>query len=155
MPAKKLITYIQKVDGEGPRYEKPHDLEEFWVDARAGRYQCEIKRLGKPKSQDQLGAIFGLAIAQIIAEFNDLGMDTSYLIKTDKPTGIGVTTDLLKEYLYAVCPIYGDSGGRITLSKANTSQAAKFFDDIRNYASSQWGIVIPDPNPKWREELAK
>ena len=126
-------------------------LVDFLTASKDGRYAVECKRTRKDKSQEQLGAIFGLAIAMIIAEFNDLGMDTSYLIKTDKPTGIGVTSDFLKEYFYAVCPVFDDDGKRVTLSRMSTAQAASFFDAIRNYASSQWGIVIPDPDRNYNK----
>ena len=141
---------LQKIQGQVRDRERAIQQFNEWLDSeKDGCLQWEGKRARKPKSQEQLGAIFGLAIAMIIAEFNDLGMDTSYLLKTDKPTGIGVTADLLKEYFYAVCPIFDDDGKRVTLSKMSTKQAAEFFDAIRNYASSQWGIVIPDPDRNW------
>jgi hypothetical protein len=45
-----------------------------------------------------------------------------------------------------------DEGERITLSKADTSQASKFFEDIRAFAASQWSVNIPDPDPDWKRK---
>ena len=101
----------------------------------------------------QIQTIFGLVIAYIVEGFNDLGWDSSYLLKTDLPTGIPVTKGLLKEYFYVVCPIEDDEGNRITLSQANVLQRMKFIDDTRNYAASQWGMDIPDPDPNWLRKV--
>lgn len=111
-----------------------------------------IVRDTKPKTHAQVKTIFGLAIAQIAADFNDRGWDTSMLLNMTKPTGVPVSAGLLKEFLYAVCPIYDENDKLITLSKTDTRQAAKFFDEIRNYAASQWSIYIPEPNPNWKDE---
>lgn len=105
----------------------------------------------KDKSQNQLGAHFGLMIANIIAEFDYRGYDTSFLLNTPNPTGNQITTDLLKEYFYNVCPIFNETGQRITIRKANTAEMAKHFDDCRNFAASQWSIYIPEPDRNWRE----
>jgi hypothetical protein len=110
-----------------------------------GCYEIVINRSKKDKTQNQLASIFGLAIKMIIQEFNNEGIDTSYLIKSEKPTGIEVSIELLKEYLYCVCPTFNENGKRITLSKMNTKQASVFFDSIRNYAASNWNIYIPEP----------
>jgi len=111
-----------------------------------------IERDTKPKTYAQVKTIFGLAIAQIVAEFSDRGWDSSMLLNLNKPTGISVSQGLLKEFLYAVCPIYDENDKLITLSKADTRQAAKFFDEIRNYAASQWSIYIAEPNPNWKDK---
>ena len=114
-----------------------------------------ITRDTKPKTHAQVKTIFGLAIAQIVADFESRGWDSSMLLNLEKPTGVPVSAGLLKEFLYAVCPIYEDNDKLITLSKADTRQAAKFFDEIRNFAASQWSLYIPEPNPDWKEEQAQ
>ena len=111
-----------------------------------------ITRDTKPKTHAQVKTIFGLAIAQIVDEFESRGWDSSMLLNMPKPTGVEVSKGLLKEFLYAVCPIYDDNDKLITLSKADTRQAAFFFDDIRNHAASQWEIYIQDPNKLWKEK---
>ncbi len=114
-----------------------------------------LRKISPHKTNKQIKTIFGLCLTTIIQGFNDNGWDSSILLNLPKPTGIGVSKVLLKEYLYAVCPISNDSGGRVTLSDATIEQAMKFIDDIRNFASSQWSIYVPEPNPDWRTKKAK
>ena len=102
------------------------------------------------RSEKQLGAIWGLMLSTVSIELSDMGYDTSIIYNLDQPTGIEIAKDDLCNFFYSACPIWRD-GKRITLSKADTKEAAKFFEDIRNYASSQWGINVPDPNPNWKQ----
>ena len=111
----------------------------------------ELKVVRKPKTQQQLGAFFGLAIKTIKMEFDDRGIDTSYLLpQAEVPTGIPVSEGLLKEYLYAVCAVFDDDGKRLTLSGMSTKTAAEFFDNVQNFAASNWSICIPEPSPDWK-----
>jgi hypothetical protein len=110
------------------------------------------------KSQSQLGAIWGLALATVVSELDDRGYDTSFILKLPDPTqttGIAIKPEMLCDYMYQVCPMYNEEGARITLSKSNTKEAAKFFDDCRNFWAAQWQIYVPDPNPNWRDEIAE
>ena len=111
-------------------------------------------KLGKPKSHQQVKTIFGLVIATVLQGFDDNGWDSSILLNMEKPTGVPVSVGLLKEYFYAVCPIEDDDGDRITLSskKCTMAKAAKFINETRNIASSQWSIYIPDPDPNRNKE---
>lgn len=105
-----------------------------------------------PKTQLQLGSIWGLMLSQAAGELNDRGYDTSFIYNLPDPTGIPIDKDDLCDYFYNACPIRNESGERITLSKADTKQAAVFFDKCRNYMASQWGIIIPDPDPNWKNK---
>jgi len=109
--------------------------------------EMEIKRASKPKSYEQVKTWWGLFAAIVKSEFDDRGWDTSYFFNLDQPTGIGISTDLLKEYMYAVCPVYSD-GKRTTISKMDMPQLHKFFNDCRDYAATQWGIVTPEPKER-------
>lgn len=40
-------------------------------------------------------------------------------------------------------------GGSTT--KLNTQQMAQYCDDIRDWAASEFGLLIADPDPDWRE----
>jgi len=126
-----------------------HYLKEYKDGTLAERI---TRKFGQPKTKHQLGAHFGLALAIIIAEFDDRGYDTSFLYRIDKPTGIRIDKDLLKDYFYSVCPIF-EAGQRITLSKATSEQASKHFNDVRNWASSQWQIVIPEPDKERKHKF--
>jgi hypothetical protein len=56
---------------------------------------------------------------------------------------------MLYMYFCALFPVFNDEHKQVTLSKMNTAQAAQFFDQVRNFASSQWGITIPEPDKDW------
>ena len=114
----------------------------------------ELKRPSIPKSKQQLGAVFGLLLKTAIIEMHDLGMDTSYIYKLDKPTGIAIDSDSLLEYMYNACPIFRNDE-RITLSKMDMAEIAKCYDDFCKYLASQFGIVIPETDPDWRKTREK
>lgn len=109
----------------------------------------------KDKSQKQLGAIWGLMMSRVKIALDDMGYDSSFIYNLPSPTGVPIDETALCGFFYVVCPIKNEEGFRITLSKANTKEAAKFFDDVRNYCASQWSIVVPDPNPNWKQETGE
>ena len=104
-----------------------------------------------PKTHQQCKAHFGLALAMIVESFNDNGWDASMLLNLPEPTGIGITKDMLQVFFYALFPVFNE-GRQTTLSKMNTAEASKFFDQIRNFASSQWQIAIPEPDKNWADK---
>ena len=106
----------------------------------------------KAKSDKQLGAIWGLMMTTATSELDDMGYDTSLIYNLPDPTGIAIGKDDLCDFFYSACPIRDEQGRRITLSKANTAEAAKFFEDVRSWMATQWGIVIPDPDPNWKNK---
>jgi hypothetical protein len=114
--------------------------------------KMKLTRISPHKTHQQVKTIFGLVIAMIIDVFEERGTDSSVLLNTDKPTGVPVSKDLLKEYFYVVCPIYDSDSNRITLGsrKVTIEKAAQFIDEIRNFAATQWSIDVPDPDPNWK-----
>lgn len=113
----------------------------------------EIKPVRQEKSWKQVKTIFGLAIQRILDDFEERGIGTDELLGLSIPTGNPIHKGMMKEYLYAVCPIYSEDGKRITLSHKDctTKCASDFFEAICNFMSSQWGVYIPDPNPDWNK----
>lgn len=118
---------------------KPTDLVEI-----------TIKKYRQPRSNKQLGDWWGLFSKICLAEFEDRGWDTSYVFKLDQPTGIAITADLLKQYMYAVCPQFDDKDNPVTMSNMDTLQMSNFQTDCRSFAATQWNTYIPDPDPNWR-----
>ena len=123
-------------------FRKCKDGTQVWI--RFGRIKT-------PKTSAQLKAWWGLFASYVITEFNDRGYDTSYILKVTNPTGIPIDRELLKEYLYNVCPIYRESR-RVTMSSMNIEEMNKFFDDCRNFAASQWQIFVPEPDKNYRDK---
>jgi len=104
----------------------------------------------KAKSQAQLGAIWGLIMTEACTQLSDMGYDTSFIYNIPNPTGIEISKEDLCDFFYNACPIRDENGQKITLSKSNTAEAAKFFDDCRNWMSSQWGVMVSELDPNWK-----
>jgi len=110
-----------------------------------------IGRIPHPRTDAQLKAFFGLFASHCIAEFNDRGYDSSYLYNTPNPTGIPITKDLLKDYMYNVCPVYRDDR-KLTIRSMSPEEMAEFYDNCCNFAASQWNVYIPETDKNWREK---
>ena len=120
-----------------------------------GRKAVEIIKLEvNPKTHSQVKNHFGNALQRIVDECEHRGYDSSMLYNMEIPTGVPIDFDQLQQYFYAHYPTYNDDGVLITMSHDDytTVHASRFFESIRNHAASQWGIIIPDPNPNWRKE---
>lgn len=131
-------------ESRGKKWADIKDGTEIWTDFGV------VRQL---RSSEQLGAIFGLMLTRAVVILTDRGEDTSLIYNLAKPTGVAISVNNLKDYFYAATPMYNEQGIKIRLSKANTKEAAKFFDDVRNYLASQWSITIPEPDKNWREKL--
>jgi hypothetical protein len=150
-----IYKTIGEFDGQ-PTFEKTVDqilleVKEILLSCKRGQ-AVEIKRKRKPKSQKQLGNIFGNMIAKIEYEANEVredGVDglIKYLKDKDIPKGVEATPDFIKKVLYTVAPTYNAFGKEITLSKMDTKMATDFFkraaDMMANY------VYIPNPDPEW------
>lgn len=111
-----------------------------------------LRKEGKSKSWEQVKCHWGLVISTILSEFDSNGWDCSILYNLPKPTGVPVNRDMLHQFFYALFPTYVD-GRLITMSddEWTTVHSSNFFENVRNFAASQWSIYIPDPNPNWKE----
>jgi hypothetical protein len=154
-----MATYqVISVIGGIPTFEKP--IDDMLAETKAELLACkqgqavEIKRKRKPKSQKQLGNIFGNMIAKIKHEANEVRQDgvdglIKYLNQLDIPKGVEATPDFITKVLYTVAPTYNGLGKEITLSKMDTKQAADFFKRAALVMSGY--VFIPDPTVDWRK----
>ena len=88
----------------------------------------------------------------LVQVFDDRGWDSSYLFRLSKPTGVPCNLTMFQQFFYAQYPTSDENGKIITMSDFTTEDESVFFEAIRNHAASQWSIVIPDPDPKWKEK---
>lgn len=155
MSKTKITYFIQNVNGKSPEVEAGSGTREFWEEAPPGRYTVHVSKDRKAKTGKQLGMIFGLMMESVIAQADDLGIDTSallkHLVKEDVPNGQGLTKGFLHELMYVVCPTTDDDGKRVTLSKMDTVQAGALFEGFRNLMAPL-EIVVPDPRKDWKKE---
>ena len=95
----------------------------------------------KPKSGEQLGAIFGLIIATVKRELDDRGWDIY---------GAPWTEAQIKKCLYAGYHKY--SGTTKTLRDMDQAEASAFMDWCFTFcAGDPWRVFIPNPDPNWRQ----
>lgn len=113
-----------------------------------------LRKEGKKKSWEQVKAHWGLVINTILANFESNGWDCSILYNLPMPTGVPVNRDMLHQFFYALFPTYVD-GKLITMSSDEwtTHHSSFLFENVRNFAASQWSIYIPDPDPDWRDKI--
>jgi hypothetical protein len=154
MSSSNIILCAQKSKSEKLQLEDVKAYTDFVAQAPPGRYVIEIKRSRPPKSQKQLGVIFGLMIGSIIEQMEEqtLGVEDlmKYLLTADIPKGQHVTKDYLHALFYILAPTFDDEGKQVTLSKMNTLQAKELIERVQNIMAP-FGVVIPDPDPNWNK----
>jgi len=101
-----------------------------------------LRTEGKAKSWSQVKTHFGLAVEMIRERMDDLGWDIC---------GISPNKEMIHDILTKACGGVGELGETIRLSEMTTTQAAKYFENIRTWAATQLNLNIPDPDPLWRE----
>ncbi len=146
---KKNQFHLQKVDDEHMEWEDPAAIKAFREQAPSGRWRADFVKERQPKSQKQLGYIFGGIVDAIIYECNEKrqdGVDSLllYLIDADIPKGQPATVDLVKALLYAVAPTYDDKNRKRTLSGMDTGQASNFTSRLLNIFANFVQIDSPE-----------
>lgn len=156
---KQLESHGQGMDGELQLPLPQLALRKQYLASMEGKPVTEIlKKTVKSKTNRQVRTHFGLLIKTVIIKANDEGIDTSkflnMIVQDDLPSGVGLTIDFLHQLFLNVCPVYDDDGKKVTLSKMNTEQASKWFDECRNLLASR-GIYVDEPDPNWQEKKRK
>jgi len=146
-------TFQAFVEADGRlTYKDVRSHREYLKQFYAGKFvDCSYKLPIRAKTNRQLRTWFGLFAETVLATFEDQGIDTSYIFGLDKPTGIPVDKNLLKNYMYAMCPTYDEHGRQITMRDMDSAQMTIFFEACRNWAASQWGVFCPIPKKEIKE----
>lgn len=109
------------------------------------------------KTWEQVKTIWSMTIAMTLLHCEDRGYGIDYIYDIPTPEGedlpiyVKIAPNQLKEYLYATCPTYNDSGERVTLSKMDIEQASQFFDNSRGIIERKFDLSIPEPRKDWRQ----
>lgn len=108
-----------------------------------GKYmKCRYSRLGPHKTHKQCKTHFGLAVTMIREAMIDKGWSIC---------GVAPSKDMIHEILLMSCGGVGELGQNKRLSEMTTDEASHFFENIRDWAATQLGIVIPDPDPRLKK----
>jgi hypothetical protein len=92
-----------------------------------------LKKASRPKSSNQLGFIFGVCYP-VIAE--ELGYR---LYEVEE------VHDALMRRLRGLKPEPNPLQLRVSLREMSHEQVSEYIEDLRHFAVTEWGIVIPDP----------
>jgi len=177
MPNRKkssIVLFAQKLLDEPFQYERQDEYDEFERQAPPGRYAFKILRERPPRSQKQLGNLFGNVIDQIVYQVNEVdfeGIDgfIEYLLDKSIPKNCPANPDSvivalrkaikktgpaeIKNILYSISPTLNADGEEITLHDMDTKQAASFTDRVVNMVAGY--VVIDDPDKNWRNKPKK
>lgn len=106
------------------------------------RGQMILQDIPKPKSKKQ-NSTYWHVIDQIVHEFEDIGIDSSY-IYGGTASGVPVTKGMLHEWFYVLFPTVNDKGKTIRMSDSEwtSKDEAKMIDNVLNFTASTFGIVV-------------
>ena len=102
-----------------------------------------LRKEGKSKSWSQVKTHFGLAVEMIRERMIDLGWDIC---------GIAPNKQMVHDILTKACGGVGELGATVGLSEMTTTEAAAYFENIRDWAVTQLNLNIPDPDPNWKDK---
>ncbi len=97
---------------------------------------------GSSKSWSQVKVHFGLAVEMIRQRMVDEGWDIM---------GIAPNKEMIHDILSKCCAGVGPLGATVRLSEMDTKQASQFFENVRDWAATNLCLVIPNPDPSWRD----
>jgi hypothetical protein len=102
-----------------------------------------IRREGKSKSWSQVKTHFGLAVEMIRQRMIELGWDVC---------GVAPNKDMIHEILTRACFGVGEMGATVRLRDQTRAQNIEAFENVRAWSATQLNLVIPDPDPNWRQQ---
>jgi len=105
--------------------------------------RVRISRVGPQKTQKQLGAYFGLAVARIREKMIEHGWTIC---------GVVPNQQMIHEILSMSCGGVGPHGEVKRVSKMTIDEMVQFFQNVKEWAWTQLGADIPEPDPNWRDK---
>lgn len=135
MAGKPVPVWIGVVDPEGKVRLLAKDLFHRYVTTLKGKpVQLVLKVQQRAKSTNQLGFIFGVCYP-IIAD--ELGY---------RQYEVEEVHDALMRRLRGLKPEPNPLQLRVSLAEMTHEEVSAYIDDLRHFAVTEWGIVVPDPS---------
>jgi hypothetical protein len=103
----------------------------------------QFSKVGPHKTYKQVRTHFGLAVTLIREAMVEKGWALC---------GVSPNKEMIHEILLKSCGGVGPLGEMKRLSEMTTDEASKFFENIRDWAATQLGVYIPDPDPNWKDK---
>ena len=138
-----MLELYAKVTKGCLKFHPPNDeLYMRWLNVSEGKsVTVRLSRRGPMKTNKQLGAYFGLAIARIREAMIDKGWTIC---------GVAPNIQMIHEILSMSCGGVGPMGETLRVSQMTIDQMMQFFENVRDWAATQLNVYIPDPDPNWR-----
>lgn len=118
---------------------------EYLKQALDGSYRVEVKRVRKPRSNDQNGWLWGCIYPMLLDGLVDAGWEF---------TSCEQVHEFFKAHLSSEKVINKYSGDIIefpqSTAEMDTATFSAYCEKLRDYASEYLGIDIPDPDKYWR-----
>lgn len=120
-------------------------LYEWFRQALDGIYLVEIKRVRKPRSNDQNGWLWGCIYPMLLDGLNDAGWDF---------VDVEQVHDFFKAQMTADKVVNKETGEIIefprSTARMDTVAFSTYCERLRDYAKEYLNVEIPDPDKYWR-----
>ena len=120
-------------------------LYEWFRQALDGIYLVEIKRVRKPRSNDQNGWLWGCIYPMLLDGLNDAGWDF---------VDVEQVHDFFKAQMTADKVVNKETGEIIefprSTARMDTVAFSTYCERLRDYAREYLNVEIPDPDKYWR-----
>ena len=135
-------TGIQK-DG---RYILPpmqQELHARWMaDCGTSFIRARWTKVGTSKTEKQVKTHFGLAVERVRQAMIEKGYGIC---------GVPPNKDMVHDILSKACGGVGPLGEHVRLSEMTSEECCRYFENIKDWVSNELHIVIPEPDPNWKE----
>ena len=120
-------------------------LYEWFKQALDGIYQVEVKKVRKPRSNDQNGWLWGCIYPMLLDGLNDAGWDF---------VDVEQVHDFFKAQMTADKVVNKETGEIIefprSTARMDTVAFSTYCERLREYAREYLNVEIPDPDKYWR-----
>ena len=122
-----------------------HPLYEWFRQVTDGIYRIEVKKVRKPRSNDQNGWLWGCIYPMLLDGLLDAGWEF---------TSIEQVHEFFKAQMTADSVVNKETGEVITFPSStaimDTVTFSTYCDKLREYAKEFLNMDIPDPDKYWR-----
>lgn len=119
-------------------------IYEFLQSKKDGKFMVEVKRIRRPRSDDQNGWLWGCIYPLLLDAINDAGWEF---------TDIEQIHEFFKAQFTAQKVVNKDTGEIIqfpsSTARMDTVTFSSYCEQLRGYAKEYLGVDIPDPDKEW------
>lgn len=113
-----------------------------------GNYSATLNESVPPKTLPQMAYYYSVIIPAAMKQIKADNDGDSYIVKIgNREKEVEIDEDTVDKILKGACKV--KSKGRMTMK-----EASEFIDKCIKWCARYLGIVIPDPDPNWKENLS-